>query len=500
MSPFFQAEKSTSETDMPIPTSISNRLEINIEQMKELFSFKVNKDFSYRSFVIHFNKKQATIFYYSSIVNGDKINETILKPLLEEDGRDLSNIITIENLLVLNDYKQIIKHINSGKAVLFVDGDSSVYSLDVADFQHRVITKAENESVIKGPQDAFTESLNVNLSLIRKQMHDRQLISEGMQVGVRSKSEINLLYVKDLVNEEILNNVKKRIEDISVDSIRNVELLEQYLEERPYSIVPTILYTERPDKATAYLEDGFIVILMDTSSACLIVPVTFWSFFHSPEDNYLRYLYGNFSRMIRLLCFYLTTMISATYVAISNFHSEMIPPDLLLAITASREYVPFPLIFEVLIMEIAFEIIREAGIRIPNPLGPTIGIVGALILGQAAVEANIISPIIVIIAALSGLSSFAISDININFTVRLTKFIFILAAGLFGMLALIGVFLLWFMYLASIKSFGVSFFAPLSPHFKSANDTFFRKAIKKQIFRPGQIKPQDMTKRPKDSN
>ncbi|ENH98469.1 spore germination protein [Gracilibacillus halophilus YIM-C55.5] len=475
--------------------NVSRHLNENVRTMKEQFSYGLNKDFSMRSLTIAFNQKQGRMFYYSSTVNGEQMNLHIIKPLLENEGKDITDIVSVNNIQALTDFETIKEYINSGKAVLFVDHDSQAYGMDIASFEHRNIFKAENENVIKGPQDAFTESLNANISLIRKQLHQSQLINEGIQVGERSKNEVNILYNKDLVNPDILENVRQRIKDINVDTVRNIELLEQYLEERPYSLIPTILYTEKPDKATSYLEDGFIILLMDTSAAALIVPVNFWCFFHTPEDRYLRFLYGNFSRAIRLLCFFLSSLISAIYVAVSNFHSEMIPPDLLLAITASRERVPFPLIFEVIIMEVAFELIREAGVRIPNPLGPTIGIVGALILGQAAVEANIISPIIVIIAAVSGLSSFALSEININFTIRISRFIFIFAAGFFGMLSLVGAFLLFVMYTASIKSFGVPYFSPMSPHFLSPNDTIFRKVIRREWLRPNYLKPKDLVKK-----
>ncbi|WP_228552317.1 spore germination protein [Gracilibacillus salitolerans] len=493
MARFLKAGESQNQKNLNCHTSLQQ----NIQKMKQLFSYGLNKDFSMRTLKLRFNQKEACLFYYGSIVDGAIINLNIIKPLLENNGDSVGNIVSIENIEEVTDFETANENINSGKAILFVDGDKTAFAMDVADFQHRAVSKSENESTIKGPQDAFTESMNTNISLIRKQLHNSQLINEGIQIGERSKNEVNLIYIKDLVNNDILENVRSRLKEISTDSVRNIEVLEQYLEERPYSLVPTILYTEKPDKATSYLEDGFIVLLMDSSSACLVVPVTFWSFFHNPEDRYLRFFYANFTRALRLLCFYLTLMISASFVAIANFHSEMIPPDLLLAITASRERVPFPLIFEVLIMEIAFELIREAGLRIPNPLGPTIGIVGALILGQAAVEANIISPIIVIVVALSGLSSFALADLNINFTVRLMRFLFIIAAGVYGMLALTGAFLLFFMYTASIKSFGIPFFSPMSPHFISSEDTVFRKPIKKEIFRPSFLRPKDLQKKAK---
>ncbi|WP_232824090.1 MULTISPECIES: spore germination protein [Paraliobacillus] len=467
----------------------------NAERLKQLFSYGINKDFSYKQLVADYNKKKIYLFFYASIVNSDKIEEFIIKPIHEGEGDKLSKIINTRDLIEITDFEQATDDINNGKIVLLMEGDSIGYSMEVSDFKHRAISQPANESVIRGPKEAFTESLFVNISLVRKQIRDKQLITEQSSVGTRSKQSVVLVYVSDIVNDEILKNVRERIESIEVDTVRNVELLEQYIEERPYSIFPSILYTERPDNAGAYLEDGHIILLMDNSAACLILPVTFWDLFHSPEDRYSRFIFGNFTRAIRFFSFYITTMISAAYVSLANFHSEMIPPDLLFAITAAREYVPFPLIVEILLMEFAFELIREAGIRIPNPLGPTIGIVGALILGQAAVEANIISPIIVIVAALSGLTSFVIADTSLNYTVRISRFIFILSAAFLGMLSLVGVFLLWFMYAASLKSFGVPFFAPLAPYYKSSGDTMFRKALRAEIWRPSHIKPKDLHKK-----
>ncbi|CQR45776.1 Spore germination protein A1 [Paraliobacillus sp. PM-2] len=491
----FQSFEKKEENFTKKDTPLSSDTNLLIKQLKEIYDHHINKDFCSRTLFANFNKKNVYLFYYASIVNSDKIEQAIVQPLLENDGSSYSNVLTNESLKEIATIEKAIEHINSGKVVLLSEGDQIAYSIDVSQFQHRAISQSENESVVKGPQDAFTESTHINVSLIRKQIRDKQLITTVSSVGERSKQDVTIVYISDLVNPNILKNVKERIENIDTDNVRNVELLEQYLEERPYSIFPSIYYTERPDNAAAFIEDGHIILLMDSSSACLILPVTFWTFFHSPEDRYSRFMFGNFSRLIRFIAFYITMMISATYVALANFHSQMIPPDLLLAITASRERVPFPLIVEVLIMEVAFELIREAGIRIPSALGPTIGIVGALILGQAAVEANIISPIIVIIAALSGLTSFAISDVSLNYTVRITRFLFIFAAGLMGMLTLMGAFLLWFMYAASLKSFGMRFLSPIAPSFKSPKDTLFRKAVRSEIWRPGQIQPKDLKKK-----
>ena len=260
---------------------------------------------------------------------------------------------------------------------------------------------------------------------------------------------------------------------------------------------PTLLYTERPDRAVSFIEEGHIALLMENSPASLVLPTTFWALFHSPEDHYLRTPYGNFIRLLRIIALLIALFTSSLYIAITNFHVGMIPPDLLMAIAGSRERVPFPSVIEVLSMEIAFELIREAGLRVPSPIGPTIGIVGALILGQAAVQANIISPIVIIVIALSGLSSFIVSDVSMNFAIRMTRFLFIFSAAFIGIYGVTALFIAGLFYLVSLKSFGTPYFAPMTPHSYSSKDFIFRHVPSKEIFRPGYLKTKDMPKQRK---
>ncbi|BAM46148.1 spore germination protein [Amphibacillus xylanus] len=474
--------------------TISEDLSVNIDKIKNHFSYQVNNDFAIRMIEAKYNQKTIALCYYASLVNSDKIERSIIQPLLEQDGKTIINIVTAESIEVITNHDEISQNVTSGKVILFIDGSKQAYTVDVSDFQHRSIGQSENESVIRGPKEAFTESIHVNISLIRKRIRNENLVIEVQHVGERSKQDVQLMYIKDLVNEDLLADIRSRINDIKVDTVQNIELLEQYIEERPLSLFPTILYTERPDNACSYINRGHVIILMESSAACLIVPITFWDFFHNIEDRYSRFLFSNFARLIRFISLFITTMVSASYIALANFHSELIPVDLLLAIASARDKVPLPLFLEVLIMELAFELIREAGVRIPNPLGPTIGIVGALILGQAAVEANIISPIIVIISALSGLTSFAISDPSFNFTVRMTRFVLIFAAIIHGVYSLVLALTILLMYAASIKSFGVPYFAPLAPSYQSNADTYFRKPLRDEKWRPHYLLPKDLKK------
>ncbi|WHT49177.1 spore germination protein [Sporosarcina thermotolerans] len=324
----------------------------------------------------------------------------------------------------------------------------------------------------------------VNQSLIRKQIKDSRLLCELMMVGNNSIQEVSIMYIKGVADEELLNEVKKKIEGIESDLIQNLPILEQYVESRAYSLVPSTLLTERPDRACSFLLDGHIVLLMNNSPFALVVPVTFWSLFHTIEDQYLRWAYANFIRIISLISIFIALYTPATYLAISTFHVEMLPPDLLFAIAATREVVPIPVLWEIILLEIVFEILREAGIRIPSVIGPTIGIVGALILGQAAVQANLVSPILVIIVAITGLSSFVIQDLNLGFMIRILRFAFIFIANFMGFFGIFLATACLFAYMVSLKSFNVPFFAPFAPYFQSSKGLIFRPPVWKQMLTP----------------
>ncbi|WP_449537057.1 spore germination protein [Ferdinandcohnia sp. Marseille-Q9671] len=476
---------------------IDTKLEINVSLLKKIYSIPENNDVKIHNFTISGLDKKAALLFISTIIDVDVVNEHILEPLLknEDSTKEVVNLIEVQSLSTVQQISDLVNGVNQGNTILLVDGEKEAYIIGTANFQSRSVEKAETEVVLKGPKEAFNEKATTNISLIRKKIRNENLIVEHLTISKRSKNELFLLYVKDLANEKMIKNIKERVSALDVDAIQNLSLLEQYIEERPRSIFPSILYTERPDRATSFLEDGYIVLLMNNSPASLILPATFWSFIHNPEDHYLRFIYGNFIRVLRVCALFITIFTSAIYVSVTNYHSEMVPTDLLLAISATREKVPFPSLVEILMMEIAFELIREAGLRVPNPIGPTIGIVGALILGQAAVQANIVSPIVVIVVALSGLCSFTLSDVSMNFAIRIIRFALIFSAGVFGIYGMTAFFTIGMFYMVSIKSFGVPYLSPMSPKYISSEDTIIRKIIKNERFRPGYVKPKDVIKK-----
>lgn len=490
-----QEKESKDEKKVSLVTS----LETNLDKIKKEFSFPENNSLKIRILQVPFTEKTMAVLHVEGTVDKNIISEHIIDPLIstkeisDKSEKLVDTIISsILNTVEANSVKtiqDICKHLVNGSTVLLLGGEKSAISVETVGFESRSVTEPTTETVVKGPKAAFIESAAINRSLIRKELRTPQLMCEFLTIGKQSPQQVSVLYMKDICDPTLVEKVKSRISEVQTDTVYSLSVLEQHMEERPYSLMPSLLMTERPDRAAAFIMEGHIVILMENSPGALVTPITFWSLYHTVEDQYLRTLNGNFIRLIRLISIFVALLTPAFYIAVTNFHVEMLPTDLMLAIAATRERIPFPVIWEILFMEIIFEILREAGIRIPTALGPTIGIVGALILGQAAVDANIVSPILVIVVALTGLASFAIPDISLNIAVRILRFGLLVVAnfaGLFG-IALVAVYII--AYLSSLKSFGVPFFAPIAPHMPSSKDTFFRPPVWKQWLRPSYVSP-----------
>lgn len=490
-----------------MPRQLSGRLEENLTWIKQLFAFPDNTALIIRNLRVPALDTEAAIVFLEGAAEPKLIESTIIEPMLAKPSLPhqqpykleavLREIVTSPSGKKIVELPVLPGELLKGNTVLLMDGEAGALSLETPGFQSRSVTEPQVEHVLKGPKEAFIESAAVNRSLIRKQLKERQLVSETVTVGQRSAKDISLLYIKDLADPELVSEMKKRLKAIQADTIANLSILEQYIEERPYSLIPSALLTERPDRACSFLMEGHIVLIMDNSPEAMVVPVTFWALFHTPEDQYLRWAYGNFIRLVRILAVFVALLTPSLYISISTFHEEMIPTDLLLAIGATRERVPFPALIEVLLMEIAFELVREAAVRIPSVIGPTIGIVGALILGQAAVEANLVSPILVIIVALTGISSFTIPEISFNFAVRILRFVMLFAASFMGFFGIALVLTCVIAYMVSFKSFGVPFLSPLSPRYRSSKDLIVRPPVWKQWLRPFNIHPLDKQRKNK---
>jgi len=514
----FQKElesKEAEEKKEPDPNDrIDADIKNNLERMKEIYSIPLNSDIVLREFDINFNGRRvpAFIIFFDGMVNGDTINNSILKPLMvssmmEIQGNEESlegyiarQLLPHCQLKIEKGYSDIVDTVNFGGCGIFADGLNVAFTADVKGWDHRGIEKPNNEIVIRGPQEAFNELLRTNTAQIRKRLKDQNLIAEDVLVGKISKTPCSILYIKDVTNEKLVAEVRRRIRNIKVDYMLDSGILEQLIEDSTIFPSPQVISTERPDYVCELLVNGRVAIIVNGSPNVLVVPATIFELMYSSEDSYSRYPYVNLIRGIRLIAVILALLLPALYLAITCYHHEMIPTDLLIAIEASREKVPFPTIVEILLMEVSFELIREAGIRVPGPIGPTLGIIGALILGQAAVAANIVSPILIIIVAVTGIGSFAIPNYSLGFTIRIMRFIFIFLGAIAGFLGItVGLFILG-VWSTSLKSFGVPYTAPFGPKTKDEiRNTIFRAPEWKNENRPDYLSPKRVKKQDKFS-
>jgi len=493
---------------------VSQTLEDNLNYLKNKYSVDINTDVKTRNFdiVLKDSAYKAFIIYIDGITDKTQINNNILQPLMiftsfGEASKPENIIEYIERKLITQyqlhksvDYPEILFNINLGSCILFVEGANEAIIFDVKSWEHRTVNRPNTEITIRGPQESFTEVLRVNTALIRKILRNENLVVESMVIGERSKTPCSVIYLKDLANPNLINEVNRRLTSLKIDYAGDSGIIEQLIEENTFVPNPQVINTERPDRVASYLSEGRVAILVDGNPFALVVPITFFNLFHSPEDTYMRFPFVTLIRFIRVIALTASLLLPGLYVAITNFHQEMIPTDLLLSIAGAREKVPFPSVVEIIIMELSFELIREAGIRMPGTIGPTLGIIGALILGQAAVAATIVSPILIIIVAVTGIGSLAIPSYSVSLALRIERFAYILLGAVAGLLGItLGLFIHG-ITLASLKSFGVPFLAPFSPRTSNVlDDTITRMPIWMQEERPDYINPLDIAKQPKIS-
>jgi spore germination protein KA len=484
-------------------TALVPELQANLARLRREFDIPQNQDVVIREFVIG-KKMNAAIVFMDGMADKTTINDFILRQLMTEehfngfaseslpDLKYITNhILSINQVTTIHEYGKIIAQILNGLTALLVDGCAESLIIETRGFEKRSIGKPITELAVKGSQEAFTENLRTNITLIRRIIKNNQLISEIFPLGKRNKINCGLIYLKGVANPELIKEVKRRIRLLDIDYIGGTGMLENLIEDNPWAPFPQTLSTERPDRATSFVMEEKVLLIVEGTPFAAAMPVGFFQMIQTSEDAFLRWQYGAFLRLIRLLGIFVALLVPGMYIALTLYHQEAIPTDLLAAIVKARENVPFPTILEVLLMEISFELIREAGLRMPGLIGNTLGIVGALILGQAAVAANIVSPILVIVVALTALGSFTVPNYVFSFGIRIARFGFVLLgaiAGFYGIAAGIAVF---GGLICGMKSFGVPFLAPVAPKTNSSPDIIIRQPIFKQKDRPDFNNPVD---------
>ncbi len=425
------------------------------------------------------------VAFLSGLINIQILEDIFIRPLLNKSDEDLSsdtpNLIKMletewisivkTNPLALFD--DAVEKIVSGQAVFFIENSRTALALDIGNSVHRSLEEPKTEVALRGSYIGFIEKLEINIILLRQIIRTPALKVENFTVGTMTKTRVALLYIQNVASEQVINEARKRLSATSVNSVHDSGNLQELISESPYFFFPLYIATERPDTTSSSMLEGKIAIMMDGSSKALVAPATFWGQMQAADDYYFGVFPTIFLRWLRLIFTMMVFLLPSMFIAISSFHQEMIPTQLALTISGSEEPIPFPMVLEVLMMEIIFEVIREATLRMPRMVGQSIGIVGALILGQAAVQAGIVSAPVVIIVAIGGISSFLVPHLILNVVVRLLKYPLILLASLFGFYGMSVGLLMLLIHLVNLRSFGEYYLTPLAPF----RPSFFRDVI-----------------------
>ncbi|SEN21724.1 spore germination protein KA/spore germination protein [Mesobacillus persicus] len=472
-----QSEKKSNLHTDKTESQVHSSLDENIDILKELF--EDCSDVIYRTFKV--GSHQACIIFIDGLIDANSIQFHVLDALEEASRESLSIEIVKDKIVSIGSVKEtekldaIVKDILSGNTGLLIDGLNEALIVDAKGGSRRSVAEPETETVIRGPREGFTESLRVNTALVRHKIRSNRLKMIAKTVGEETQTNIAILYVDGLARPELVKEVMARIEKIEIDAVLESGYIEELIEDNSWSLFPQIQNTERPDTLAANLLEGRVGVIVDGTPFALILPTTFWQFLQASEDYYHRFHISVFLRVIRVIFIFLALELPAIYIAVTTYHQEMLPTNLLFSVASSREAIPFPAFIEALIMEVAFEALREAGIRLPKVIGQAVSILGALVIGQAAVEAGIVSAPMVIIVSLTGIASFTIPRFNMAISIRLLRFPIMILAGVFGLYGIVlgSTFILT--HLCKLRSFGVPYFSPLGPlNLRELRDVFIR--------------------------
>ncbi|MBW4080666.1 spore germination protein [Paenibacillus sp. S150] len=490
---------------------VSGRYEADLTLIKQAVAG--NSDVHIREFVVSGHGLRAALVFVEGLQDEEMINKQVMQPLMREvrtgsapDREGFREPVTLsglkENLLPLTELEEVQELEKLQELVLFgytlliMDGIPAGLLVGLPHGSVRTITEPTSEALLRGPRISFSEVLSENTSMLRRQGLNKNLEMKLYEVGSLVKRKLVLAYINDIVNPDLLKEVMNRVSKIDMDFIAESGYVEQLIEDNYLSPFQQALNTERPDRVISALLEGRIGILLDGTPFALIVPVTFSMLLQSPEDYYERWLPGSLLRMLRFFASFMALMAPALYISFISFHPGLIPTELVISIIETRQGVPFPSVIEVLILEISIEILREAGIRLPKPIGPAMGIVGGLIIGDAAVQAGIVSPFLVIVVAVTAISSFSIPLYSAGITLRVLRFIGMGFAAFLGMYGTILFFLLILIHLSKLKSFGTPYVTPFSPiRLSDWKDLYIRAPLSIMKRRPEMMKPQKNRRR-----
>ncbi|CAH0314580.1 MULTISPECIES: spore germination protein [Bacillaceae] len=440
----------------------------------------------------------VTDFLIESIMKNPHLKEKLLpQEALEVISKDVVSLGGVESV---TDWKQMVLSLLSGDSIIFVDGINIALVASTKGGERRSVQEPSTNSVVRGSREGFTESNVTNIALVRRIINSTDLWIESMKIGTVTKTDVSIMYINGIAKEGIVEEVKKRLKGINIDSILESGYIEQLIEDQVMTPFPTLDHTERPDKVAGNLLEGRVAIFVNGTPFVLVAPALFIQFFQSVEDYFARFDIASSIRFLRIFIFFISLIAPSVYVAATTYHQEMIPTKLLVILAAQRDSVPFPAVVEAFIMEIIFELLREASLRMPKAIGATMSIVGALVIGQAAVQAGIVSPAMVIIVSITAIASFATPSYAMAISARLLRFVFIICAGTMGLYGMILVFFVVVVHLCSLRSFGVPYMTPLAPlNPEGLGDTFFRRPMWALKYRPKFLSSDNNLKREGDN-
>ena len=443
--------------------------------------------------IINKNKNRVGYIYLESVSSDDKISDFLNKAIISinkkkvfESFYDLiKNSIFNSNMKFCETYDDLFYYLASGFTAIVIDNSKKAIVIETRAELDRGVSESSSETIVRGPKDSFTENHNKNLGLVRKRIKDSNLFFYDMCIGTRTKTKVTVAYIKDIAPPHKVKRILESLKNINIDSIIDSGYIRELIEKDQKSLFPKVISTERPDLACTSLLNGKIIILVENTPFVLIIPAVLNDFFHSPEDYYRKPLNATFSRILRMICFFLALATPALYIALVTFNHEIIPDQLLISLAIQRDGVPFPTAVEVLIFVITFEVLREADIHSPTFSGSAMNVVGALILGDAAVAAGIVSPIVIIVVATTSISEIVFYDPDVIDAIREWRLLFIFASTFMGMIGFILMFTIFIARIASLECLGTPYLTPISPiNIKSLKDSIIRVSRKKLKNRP----------------
>lgn len=451
--------------------------------------FPVGAHREVRVFITYIDDMVSRDMLEEEIIKNFMVNVRISPPNKEVDFSDPYDLlvnggVTTADIKESNDIDEAILEVMSGNTLILIENTDKILIISSKGFPKRGVDKPETEIAVQGPQEAFAESIRINTVLIRRRIRSTDLKCIQKKVGNISKTDVAVMYMENIADKRLVDSIKNMLDKLNVDMIYDSGFLEQYLEGNEYSPFPQIQLTERPDKVAAELVEGRIALVVDTSPFVILLPTVLASFYQASEDYYQRWEIMSFIRIIRYIAGFIAFALPGLYIATTIYNPSMLPTELVLAMASARQRVPLPTVVEIVILELIFEALREAGTRIPASIGSTLGIVGGIIIGQAAVDANLVSPMAVIIISITAICSFAIPNLALVSAYRLIKYFIIFMSAIAGLFGFVAGFLFVLLHLAGLESFGVSYVAPFSgvseDEYDKVKDTIFRFPYKKR--------------------